>query len=104
MNPPTGDYSKLHLEQEKQKEPAGEKDNEKPPKSRSSSTLRVRADPERTTDIYPPGNVDDDHKKQKVGFMAKMKGEAKILIGKVEGKKGHDKVEEGQRMKAGETI
>lgn len=36
--------------------------------------------------------------------MTKMKGEAKILIGRVEGKKGHDKVEEGQRMKAGETI
>ena len=34
--------------------------------------------------------------------MQKMKGEAKILIGKVEGKKGHDKVEEGQRLKAGE--
>ena len=50
------------------------------------------------------GSVDDDHKKQKVGFMTKMKGEAKILIGRVEGKKGHDKVEEGQRMKAGETI
>ena len=33
--------------------------------------------------------------------MAKMKGEALVLLGKVEGKKGHDKVEEGQRIKAG---
>lgn len=34
--------------------------------------------------------------------MAKMKGEAKILLGKVEGRK--DKVEEGQRIKAGEEV
>ena len=40
-------------------------------------------------------------KKKKAGFMAKMKGEALVLLGKVEGKKGHDKVEEGQRIKAG---
>ena len=33
--------------------------------------------------------------------MAKMKGEALTLLGKVEGKHGHDKVEEGQRIKAG---
>ena len=39
--------------------------------------------------------------KKKAGFMAKMKGEALVLLGKVEGKKGHDKVEEGQRIKAG---
>jgi hypothetical protein len=35
--------------------------------------------------------------------MSKIKGEAKVLLGKMEGKKGHDKVEEGQRIKAGET-
>ena len=35
--------------------------------------------------------------------MTKMKGEALVLLGKVEGKKGHDKVEQGQRIKAGET-
>lgn len=46
----------------------------------------------------------DPEKAKKAGFMTKMKGEAKILLGKVEGKKGHDKVEEGQRMKAGETV
>ena len=33
--------------------------------------------------------------------MAKMKGEALTLLGKVEGKHGHDKVEEGQRINAG---
>ena len=42
-------------------------------------------------------------KAKKAGFMAKMKGEALVLLGKVEGKKGHDKVEEGKRLKAGET-
>lgn len=47
---------------------------------------------------------DEDHKAKKVGFMTKMKGEAKILIGKMEGKKGHEKIEEGQRIKAGETV
>ena len=31
--------------------------------------------------------------------MAKMKGEAKVLLGKVEG--NHEKVEEGQRIKQG---
>ncbi len=33
--------------------------------------------------------------------MDKMKGEAKVLIGKIEGK--HEKVEQGQRMKSGEA-
>ena len=34
--------------------------------------------------------------------MAKMKGEAKVLLGKVEGKK--EKVEAGQKIKAGEPV
>ena len=33
--------------------------------------------------------------------MEKMKGEAKVLLGKIEGK--HEKVEEEQRVKAGEA-
>ena len=45
---------------------------------------------------------DHPDKAKKAGFMAKMKGEAKVLLGKVEGKK--EKVEEGQRIKAGETV
>lgn len=47
----------------------------------------------------------DSHseKTKKAGFMTKMKGEAKILLGKVEGKSGREKVEEGKRMKAGEA-
>ncbi|KAI0652791.1 hypothetical protein C8Q70DRAFT_1041280, partial [Cubamyces menziesii] len=40
-------------------------------------------------------------KARKASFMEKMKGEAKVLLGKIEGK--HEKVEEGQRMKAGEA-
>ncbi len=42
-------------------------------------------------------------KTKKVGFMEKMKGEAKMLLGKVEGgKKGENKVEEGRKIKTGE--
>lgn len=54
----------------------------------------AREDKDKDKDAQPD-------KVKKAGFMAKMKGEAKVLLGKVEGKK--DKVEEGQRMKAGET-
>ncbi|KAH8102746.1 hypothetical protein BXZ70DRAFT_929798 [Cristinia sonorae] len=40
--------------------------------------------------------------KKKVGFMEKMKGEAKVLLGHLEGgKKGEEKVEEGKRIKTG---
>ncbi|KAH9942861.1 hypothetical protein B0H21DRAFT_749773 [Amylocystis lapponica] len=45
-------------------------------------------------------SLSETHKK--VGFMGKMRGEAKILLGKVEGKSGKDKVEEGRKIKAGE--
>jgi len=44
---------------------------------------------------------DDDDEPKKVGFMTKMKGSAKVLLGKVEGKRGAEKVEEGRKMKAG---
>ncbi|KIP06907.1 hypothetical protein PHLGIDRAFT_128011 [Phlebiopsis gigantea 11061_1 CR5-6] len=87
MHPLEGNYSKEHAEQEKEKEPVAEKDGEKPSSGSDSAT-----------------NQDEDHKAKKAGFMAKMKGEAKILLGKMEGKKGHEKVEEGQRIKAGETV
>ncbi|KAJ8473693.1 hypothetical protein ONZ51_g7702 [Trametes cubensis] len=40
-------------------------------------------------------------KARKASFMEKMKGEAKVLLGKIEGK--HEKVEEGHRMMAGEA-
>ena len=39
----------------------------------------------------------NSQKERKATFMEKMKGEAKVLLGKIEGK--HDKVVEGQRMK-----
>ncbi|KAL4244049.1 hypothetical protein ABKN59_010553 [Abortiporus biennis] len=42
-------------------------------------------------------------KAKKVSFMEKMKGEAKILLGKVEGKKGEAKVEEGRKILKGES-
>ncbi|KAI8992713.1 hypothetical protein BD414DRAFT_481960 [Trametes punicea] len=40
-------------------------------------------------------------KAKKAGFMEKMKGEAKVLLGKIEGK--HEKVEQGQKIKSGEA-
>ncbi|KDQ16111.1 hypothetical protein BOTBODRAFT_43692 [Botryobasidium botryosum FD-172 SS1] len=49
----------------------------------------------------PSAGDDDDDEPKKVGFMTKMKGNAKVLLGKVEGKRGVDKVEEGRKMKAG---
>ena len=42
-------------------------------------------------------------KVRKASFMEKMKGEAKVVIGKLEGKKGVEKVQEGKRLKAGEV-
>ncbi|CCM04157.1 uncharacterized protein FIBRA_06319 [Fibroporia radiculosa] len=42
-------------------------------------------------------------KAKKASFLDKMKGEAKVLMGKMEGKKGAEKVQEGKRMKSGEA-
>ncbi|KAI0364169.1 hypothetical protein BV20DRAFT_974757 [Pilatotrama ljubarskyi] len=49
------------------------------------------------------GNGGDAHgqKAKKAGFMDKMKGEAKVLLGKIEGK--HEKVEQGQKLKSGQA-
>ena len=70
----------------------------------------TQADANRPADEQRPPHSGDanssssglQQKQHKVGFMEKMKGEAKVLLGKVEGKK--EKVEEGQRIKAGETV
>lgn len=94
MHPLEGDYSKEHAEQQKEAETAGEKEQEKP------LTGAKHTDSKLSTDS---ADHDDGQKAKKAGFMAKMKGEAMVLLGKVEGKKGHDKVEQGQRIKAGET-
>ena len=47
----------------------------------------------------PSGRVEErgEQKRRKAGFMEKMKGEAKVLLGKVEGKP--QKVEEGKKIK-----
>ena len=42
-------------------------------------------------------------RERKATFMEKMKGEAKVVIGKLEGKKGVEKVQEGRKLKAGEV-
>ncbi|KAI0692127.1 hypothetical protein C8T65DRAFT_699597 [Cerioporus squamosus] len=51
---------------------------------------------------HPPHSGDAPaQKKEKASFMEKMKGEAKVLLGKIEGK--HEKVEQGQKLKSGEA-
>jgi len=47
--------------------------------------------------------VTGGEKVKKAGFLDKMRGEAKVLMGKMEGKKGVEKVQEGRKMKAGEA-
>ncbi|KAL6308923.1 hypothetical protein BKA93DRAFT_762462 [Sparassis latifolia] len=59
--------------------------------------------PKQDTSALPQVQACHAEKAKKVGFMEKMRGEAKILLGKVEGKKGEAKVEEGKRVKAGEA-
>lgn len=109
IHPLDADYSKEREQQEKEKEqgegkePEGEKQNEKP------LTGAKHADSKQASHASGTGSATDhdddqhDEKTKKASFMQKMKGEAKILLGKVEGKKGHEKVEEGQRLKAGES-
>ncbi|KAJ3559343.1 hypothetical protein NM688_g404 [Phlebia brevispora] len=87
MHPEGAEHSKEHAEAEKAKEPAAEKDSEKP--------LQGSGHEEQATS--------QQQKSKKAGFMAKMKGEALTLLGKVEGKKGQEKVEEGQRLKSGQA-
>ncbi|KAI0742231.1 hypothetical protein C8Q80DRAFT_1122586 [Daedaleopsis nitida] len=66
----------------------------------------TQADASRPSEEQRPPHSGDassgqQQKQHKVGFMEKMKGEAKVLIGKVERKQ--EKVEEGQRIKTGEA-
>lgn len=49
------------------------------------------------------GRAEGGEKVKKASFMEKMKGEAKVVIGKLEGKKGVEKVQEGKKLKAGEV-
>ena len=64
----------------------------------------TQADQTRPAEEQHPPHAGDSQgqkeKEKKASFMAKMKGEAKVLIGKLEGKP--EKVEQGQRMKSGE--
>ncbi|KAI0665531.1 hypothetical protein C8Q78DRAFT_1064332 [Trametes maxima] len=67
----------------------------------------TQADADRPSEeAQPPHQTRDGDDKQqqkakKAGFMDKMKGEAKVLLGKIEGK--HEKVEQGKQIKVGET-
>ncbi|EJF58868.1 hypothetical protein DICSQDRAFT_182250 [Dichomitus squalens LYAD-421 SS1] len=57
----------------------------------------TQADASRPPEEQKPPHVQDTQTQRKATFMEKMKGEAKVLLGKIEGK--HDKVAEGQRLK-----
>lgn len=49
----------------------------------------------------PPTNVADSSKERRVSFLDKLRGEAKIIVGKMSGK--DDKVEEGKRIMHGQV-
>ena len=70
--------------------------------TRTARVRRASARPKQTRTV-PPRRADEQRqqKARKASFMEKTKGEAKVLLGKIEGK--HEQVEEGQRMKAGEA-
>ncbi|KAI0351142.1 hypothetical protein OH77DRAFT_1430175 [Trametes cingulata] len=61
------------------------------------------AQPPHQTQTQSSSGGGDAHgqKAKKAGFMDKMKGEAKVLLGKIEGK--HEKVEQGQKIKSGQA-
>ncbi|KAI0092221.1 hypothetical protein BDY19DRAFT_928909 [Irpex rosettiformis] len=99
LHPLDADYSKEpKVERDRRRDPAGEKEQEKPLTGASHADSKMASHAGGTSTA-----TEETEKAKKVGFMTKMKGEAKILLGKVEGKKGHEKVLEGQRIKAGET-
>ncbi|THH23154.1 hypothetical protein EUX98_g8021 [Antrodiella citrinella] len=68
-----------------------------------SSEDKAREPPsEKSNESAGSGGPSSTPSKRKVGFMEKMKGEAKVLLGHLEGgKKGDEKVEEGKRIKSG---
>jgi len=96
LHPLDADYSKERAEQEKSKEPAGEKESEKP---LTGATHTDTTEGSGTA----AGEHHETEKKKKSSFMAKVKGEAKVLLGKVEGKRGQEKVAEGERLKSGQS-
>ncbi|RPD72688.1 hypothetical protein L226DRAFT_511379 [Lentinus tigrinus ALCF2SS1-7] len=63
----------------------------------------TQADQTRPPEEQHPPHSGDAHgqKEKKASFMEKMKGEAKVLLGKIEGK--HEKVQQGQKLKSGEA-
>ena len=65
----------------------------------------TQADTSRPTEEQKPSHVlqqqQETQAHKKATFMEKMKGEAKVLLGKIEGKQ--EKVAEGERMKHPET-
>jgi len=109
IHPPNADYSKEHDEMNKDNKDEGDltgakHTDSKEPASTGAAPATAGRDDAAHDDKSQHDNDKDTHpdKTKKVGFMAKMKGEAKVLLGKVERKQ--EKVEEGQKIKAGETV
>lgn len=69
--------------------------------SQGQRTVEAKKDETKQEDAGADDHAEGAKRVRKASFIEKMKGEAKVMIGKLEGKP--EKVEEGKRMKAGEA-
>ncbi|KAG1846919.1 hypothetical protein C8R48DRAFT_732338 [Suillus tomentosus] len=67
----------------------------------STSQAKVQPDSPVSPASAPPASVADSSKEHRVSFLDKLRGEAKVIAGKMTGKE--DKVEEGKRIMHGEV-
>lgn len=74
-----------------------------PPVEVGESTSQAKAQPDSPVSpaSAPPASVADSSKEHRVSFLDKLRGEAKVIAGKMTGKE--DKVEEGKRIMHGEV-
>ncbi|KAG1790451.1 uncharacterized protein HD556DRAFT_1242409 [Suillus plorans] len=74
-----------------------------PPVQVGESTSQAKAQPDSPVSpaSAPPASVADSSKEHRVSFLDKLRGEAKVIAGKMTGKE--DKVEEGKRIMHGEV-
>ncbi|KAI0776516.1 hypothetical protein BD413DRAFT_520259 [Trametes elegans] len=88
--------AKLHPPTQTYKDPESEGE-----KSLGATQADAQRPPAEAKPAHQARSPSPGEKAKKAGFMNKMKGEAKVLLGKIEGK--HEKVEQGQKIKAGEA-
>jgi hypothetical protein len=72
-----------------------------PPVGDSTSQAEAQPDTHVSPASAPPTSVRDSSKERRVSFLDKVRGEARIIAGKMTGKE--DKVEEGKRMMHGKV-